>query len=243
MKKIFLPIILSLCLVGCGNKNVENETNESQTETSVVIVSEQEIAEENTTDVVKEMERVIRINGVNYFETNRIVKTIEEPVEDTISGEITSFVSNELPTEDNQSNFGVGYQYQVKDDYFVYLKINDEWHLFCNNEDGENVISFNDKTFLKTELSSTTLEWLEKYNELSEEEKLATNSIPAELIDDVGVDYDLINVESEVEDITNTETSESENNLETETSTENNTEVESDTSEVETISENNTENN
>ena len=42
-------------------------------------------------------------------------------------------------------------------------------------------ISFHDKTFNKLDLSEDTIEWLEKYNSLSEEEQLAMSHIPAEL--------------------------------------------------------------
>ena len=43
------------------------------------------------------------------------------------------------------------------------------------------VIVFHDKVFHKSDLSEETIEWLENYNSLSEEEQLAISSIPAEL--------------------------------------------------------------
>ncbi len=45
----------------------------------------------------------------------------------------------------------------------------------------EETISFHDKTFNKSDLSQETIEWLENYNSLSEEEQLAISSIPADL--------------------------------------------------------------
>lgn len=45
----------------------------------------------------------------------------------------------------------------------------------------EETISFHDKTFNKSDLSEETIEWLEKYNSLSEEEQLAISGIPADL--------------------------------------------------------------
>lgn len=207
MKK-FIIIFLASCLIfslsGCGNKPEEKD----------IIVEESTIEEENT--FIEEKIHTIRINGVNYYETNRTISEIEEATENTLTGDIKSFVNkNEFPNEDNQSNFGVGYAYQVKDELFAYLNINGEWHIFCSNEDAENSITFNDRVFLKTELSSSTLEWLEFYNELSEEEQMATDSIPAELIDEILV---------EVEDAGDMQENSETDTINTENSEENNSE-------------------
>lgn len=48
-------------------------------------------------------------------------------------------------------------------------------------EESEETILFHDKMFNKSDLSQETIEWLEKYNVLSEEEQLAISSIPADL--------------------------------------------------------------
>lgn len=45
----------------------------------------------------------------------------------------------------------------------------------------EEKIDFHGKQYKVSELSDKTLEWLERYNKLSEEEKLAINCIPAQL--------------------------------------------------------------
>lgn len=44
-----------------------------------------------------------------------------------------------------------------------------------------DTVSFHDKTFNKADLSAETLEWLEKYNAMSEDEQLAISYIPADL--------------------------------------------------------------
>lgn len=44
-----------------------------------------------------------------------------------------------------------------------------------------DTVSFHDKTFNKSDLSAETLEWLEKYNAMSEDEQLAISYIPADL--------------------------------------------------------------
>lgn len=47
----------------------------------------------------------------------------------------------------------------------------------------EETIQFHDKTFSVSELSQETVEWLEWYNSLSEEEQLKTSYVPSELLD------------------------------------------------------------
>lgn len=200
MKK-FITLFLSSCLIfsliGCGDTaNKEEETS--------AIVEESQLEEEEEYTSVEEKIHTVRINGVDYYETNRKTSYLDEATEDTITGDIRSFVAkDQFPTEDNQSNFGVGYAYQVKDKDFAYVNINDEWHIFCSNQDGENVVNFHDRIFMKTELSKNTLEWLEWYNGLTEDEQLATDAIPAELIDEVDIQVE----DTEMEEDSDTKTS------------------------------------
>ena len=49
-------------------------------------------------------------------------------------------------------------------------------------DEGETIV-FHDKVFIRSDLSKETIEWLENYNSLSEEEQLSISSIPAELYD------------------------------------------------------------
>ena len=49
------------------------------------------------------------------------------------------------------------------------------------DRDAAEVIVFHDKVFNKSDLSEETIEWIENYNRLSEEEQLSISSIPAEL--------------------------------------------------------------
>lgn len=45
----------------------------------------------------------------------------------------------------------------------------------------DTTISFHDKTFNKSDLSQETIEWLEKYNKLTETEQLSISYIPSDL--------------------------------------------------------------
>ena len=59
-----------------------------------------------------------------------------------------------------------------------------EWYLCkaeTSEETADETIAFHDKTFNKSDLSQETIEWLEIYNKLSEEEQLAISYVPADL--------------------------------------------------------------
>ena len=68
-------------------------------------------------------------------------------------------------------------------------KIDETGAILSGEVSTENeVIEFHGQSFNKSDLTEETLEWLEWYNSLSQEEKLAVSSIPADLYtrDDVG---------------------------------------------------------
>ena len=59
----------------------------------------------------------------------------------TMDGEIESTVDGtQLPKENNQSNFGTGYQYQRVDENNVIVMIDDEKRIFTNMEDKDSSI-------------------------------------------------------------------------------------------------------
>lgn len=66
----------------------------------------------------------------------------------------------------------------------AYIVYENEWYEITNPSEppfGIETVSFHDKTFNKSDLSQETLEWLEKYNGLTEVEQLSISSIPADL--------------------------------------------------------------
>ena len=48
-------------------------------------------------------------------------------------------------------------------------------------DDGADTIRFHDKVINRADLSQETIQWLERYNELTEEEQLSISYIPAEI--------------------------------------------------------------
>lgn len=66
----------------------------------------------------------IMINDRHYHTTGEVNNEYQFEAD----GTITSSVSNsEIPFENNQSNFGTGYKYDIISDSTVYVYINDKW--------------------------------------------------------------------------------------------------------------------
>lgn len=83
---------------------------------------------------------MVRIDGKLYYDTGR--ESIMDARCGTMDGEITSTVDGtEIPTEDNQSNFGSGFGYQYGADDTIEIYMNEKWFvvadgLFCREIDG-----------------------------------------------------------------------------------------------------------
>ena len=94
------------------------------------------ISNEEGADAMWDRMPMVRVNGKLYYDTGR---------ESTISGrcgimdgEITSTVDGtEIPTEDNQSNFGSGFGYQYGTDDTIEIYMNEKWFVFEYREESE----------------------------------------------------------------------------------------------------------
>lgn len=132
---------------------------------------------------------MLMVEGVLYLDTGYDNTDIRKC--GTFDGEITSTVhGTEKPTKDNESNFGDGYGYQCGvTEGTIEVYMNEKWRIFATEEvrqeiqfpTSEEIITFHDKTFNQSDLSQETIEWLEWYNSISEEEQLAINHIPSDL--------------------------------------------------------------
>lgn len=138
---------------------------------------------------------MVMVNGELYLDTGYKATSVRKC--GTMDGEITSEVAgSKQPTENNQSNFGTGYGYQYgSKEGTIEIFMNDQWFIFASEEVRNQIqfpkeemetIRFHDKVFQKSDLSEETINWLENYNNLSEEEQLSISGIPAELYEMCG---------------------------------------------------------
>lgn len=134
-------------------------------------------AEEETKYAVIPM---VKIDGEYYYSTGKKSDALRCGVMD---GEITSSVeSTEKPTEDNQSNFGC-YGYQLgAEEGTIEVNIDDEWVIFEKRGGDGSTVKYNGRWYDKSDLSQETLEWLEWYNDLSQEAQQAVSFVPQEFI-------------------------------------------------------------
>ena len=128
---------------------------------------------------------MVMVDGKLYYDTGK---------ESTISGrcgvmdgEITSTVDgSEIPTKDNQSNFGTGFEYQYGADNTIEIFMNEKWIVFEQREGAGNQVRYGDRMVDAEDLSKETLEWLDWYNSLPEEQQLAVSFVPSDLIEETG---------------------------------------------------------
>ncbi len=79
---------------------------------------------------------MVRVNGKLYYDTGR-ESTVSERC-GNMDGKITSTVDGtEIPTEDNQSNFGSGFGYQYGRNDTIEIYMNEKWFVFECREESE----------------------------------------------------------------------------------------------------------
>ena len=79
---------------------------------------------------------MVRVDGKLYYDTGK-ESTIDWRC-GNMDGEITSTVDGtEIPTEDNQSNFGSGFGYQYGTDDTIEIYMNEKWYVFEYREESE----------------------------------------------------------------------------------------------------------
>ena len=119
MKKIFgFTIATLLCLAmlnGCAKPDIEKLSPEEMPEKAVMI------------------------DNVLYYYTGQHIQLLRCGVMD---GKITEFVpTTQLPTENDQSNFGDGYEYQYAGEHHIDIIMPDEnnaWIRFCDGQCSED---------------------------------------------------------------------------------------------------------
>ena len=120
----------------------------------------------------------IMVDGVFYEKPYQ--PSPMEVDESAIIGYVESYTDT-FPSKDGETNISkdmIGEPFAKVEGGIAILYQNEWW--LCTADETDTV-SFHDKTFNKADLSTETLEWLEKYNAMSEDEQLAISYIPADL--------------------------------------------------------------
>ena len=185
---ISLVVVAALILVGCQSKGSGTREPVSNGAIESGIASNKGETESNrigTEDIEWDKIPMVMVNGKLYYDTGKEhTKTDRSEVMD---GEITSTVDgSEIPTENNQSNFGTGFQYQYGKDNTIDIRINGKWIVFEQREGSVNQVRFADRMIDADGLSKETLEWLAWYNSLSKEEQMTVSALPPELYAEIG---------------------------------------------------------
>ena len=122
MKKICilcLTIILLFSITACGDKNTSTT------------------AELTPIEKIENTKKMIFIDGELYVDTGK--ESSFNRLCGTPDGTITTTVEeNNIPTQENQSNFGVGYGYQRTCDCEIDVLIDNKWQVFQSNSEQKN---------------------------------------------------------------------------------------------------------
>lgn len=173
MKRIMVfGMVLMMALTAACGKSKEN-----------VISGEADVVE-SSEDTNQENEKwartpMVMVDDKLYFDTgkeNRETKRCGTP-----DGEITTTVDvMEIPTENNQSNFGAGFDYQYGAEDTIEICMDGKWMIFEHRTGDGSQVRFGEEMIDASNLSEETIEWLVWYNQLSKEEQMAISAIPAE---------------------------------------------------------------
>ena len=130
---------------------------------------------------------MVMADGAMYYDTGR-----ESTVTGrcgVMDGEITSAVDQtEVPSENDQSNFGAGYGYQWgPEEGTLEVCMDGKWLVFERQYVDDNRVYFAGRWHDKSGLSEDTLRWLAWYNGLSEEEQACISAVPSDLLDESGI--------------------------------------------------------
>lgn len=133
MKKYFLILLAGLMLLSlsCKKANTNEKANEptSTEKNESAISTEEKTDDDNDKDIVESvLPPMVKVKGIIYKNTgyqNAMVKC------GTPDGEIKSTVDGtKEPANNDESNFGKGYEYQKWRDGYINVKIDNRWMLF-----------------------------------------------------------------------------------------------------------------
>lgn len=133
-----------VCLVGvsgCGNKDAASSAYaETEISDSILELSKDSEAEPDDANNVASRDMIpsVMVDGKVYQDTGYISSAIGCG---NMDGEITSTVDgSEMPSKDDQSNFGKGYSYQYGGENTVLVQMNDQMEIFRDIDSNDDSI-------------------------------------------------------------------------------------------------------
>lgn len=128
-----LSAVLTACSPGSEVSKLPEERAEEDAPSSAGVSQE----EQQSPD--EQPPRTVRLDGRLYYETGPDEEANQNGISGAMSGEFDSTVDPmQLPEQDNQSNFGVGFGYQRLDDYTIRVLIEETWFRF--QQEGEVIV-------------------------------------------------------------------------------------------------------
>lgn len=143
LKLITLILCFALLLSSCQNIQKENISSpDSQKDIQDTRQDADKTKEQNTEESSEVNNSTEDANLVIMVDNRLFVGTgVEDDVPrkcKTPDGMIDSSVEpNQIPTKNNQSNFGIGFEYQYSEKNTVVVKIDDKWIIFIHDPDNK----------------------------------------------------------------------------------------------------------
>lgn len=124
---VFILAVVMFNIVGCGYKSTKSDGSDADG-----VVADIPIDNTDMDKVGGDICPCVMVNGIVYYDTG-YKSSINDRCEN-MDGQITSeCLGSEVPTEDNQSNFGKGYGYQYGSvEGTIEIQLTDgNWYVFA----------------------------------------------------------------------------------------------------------------
>ena len=134
MKKVIYLLVLCMVLgmAGCGTNQENKEPVSGNVSVEIENKENDDVVQNEQTADTGSYPPCVMVDGVIYKDTGYVASM---PGCGTMDGEIVSTVAGtELPSENNQSNFGSGYHYQRSSEGQLIVVIDDERIIFRDIE-------------------------------------------------------------------------------------------------------------
>lgn len=134
-----MAIVCVVGVSGCGNKDTASNAEPEISDSSLDLSKDSEAEPDHADNMASgDMIPSVMVDGKVYQDTGYISSAIGCG---NMDGEITSTVDgSEMPSKDDQSNFGKGYSYQYGGENTVLVQMNDQMEIFRDIDSNDDSI-------------------------------------------------------------------------------------------------------